>query len=53
MARIAPLLLFVLMLTGCYERTSPPPVNTPRDDKVKVKVVAPGVNVELEGKKSQ
>ena len=49
MVRIAPILLFLLMLTGCYERASSPPRD---DNKVKIKVNAPGVNVEVEGKKS-
>jgi hypothetical protein len=44
-------LFLILLLVGCNEprRESPPP----DDGKVKVKVNAPGVNVEVEGKKNK
>jgi hypothetical protein len=50
MARIAPFIfLFLISMVGCYERRQAPP---PDDGKVKVKVQAPGVNVDIEGKKT-
>ena len=51
MMRVIGFLMTCLLLVGCNEarRESPPP----DDGKVKVKVNAPGVNVEVEGKKNK
>jgi hypothetical protein len=48
--RIAGFLLICLLLIGCNEASREAP---PDNGKVKVKVNAPGVNVEVEGKKNK
>jgi hypothetical protein len=49
--RFIGLMLICLLLIGCNEPRRESPL--PDDGKVKVKVNAPGVNVEVEGKKNQ